>query len=71
MLFKPSIVRSIDSMMNIPPANSFDIRLAIPILIPFHDTKATRHGIILKPIERLFVSIKYLTGDRMDEMGRR
>jgi hypothetical protein len=58
-------------MINIPPANFFDIRLAISILISYHDTKATRYDIILKPIERLFVSIKYLTDDRMNEIGRR
>jgi hypothetical protein len=71
MLFKPSIIRNIDSMINTPPANSFDIRLTISILTPYYDIKATRYSIILKPIERLFVNIKYLTGDRMDEIGRR
>jgi hypothetical protein len=71
MLFKLSLVRNIDNMINISLANSFDIRLIILIFTPYHDIKATRHNIILKPIKRLFVSIKYLTGDRISEIGRR
>jgi hypothetical protein len=34
-----------------------------------YDTKATRHGIVLKPIERSLRSTEYLTVDGMNEMG--
>jgi hypothetical protein len=71
ILFKPSLIRSIDSIINISSTNSFDIRLTILILTPYYDIKVTRYSIILKPIERLFVSIKYLTDDRMNEIERR
>jgi len=71
MLLKPSLVHSLEIMMDTLPANSIDLRFRlIPIRISMYDTKATRHSIVLKPIERSFWSTEYLTVDRMNEMGQ-
>jgi hypothetical protein len=52
-------------------ANLIDLRFRlIPIRIFTYDIKITRHGIILKPIERSLRSAEYLTVDGMNEMGQ-
>jgi len=70
MLLKPSLIRSLETM-NTLPANSINLRFRfIPIRTSIYDIKATRHGIILKPIERSLRSTEYLTVDGINEMGQ-
>ena len=70
MFFKSSLVRSLKIMINILLANFIDLRFRfIFIRISIYDIKVTRHDIILKPIERSFRNIKYLTVDGINEIG--
>jgi hypothetical protein len=70
MFLKLSLIRSFETMMNTLLANSIDLRFRfIPIRIFMYDIKATRHSIVLKPIERSLRNTEYLTVDRMNEMG--
>jgi hypothetical protein len=71
MFLKPSFIRRFKAMINILLANLIDLRFRlIPIRIFTYDIKITRHGIILKPIERSLRSAEYLTVDGMNEMGQ-
>jgi hypothetical protein len=70
MLLKPSLIRSLEIMMDTLPANSIDLRFRfILIRTSMYDIKVTRYGIVLKPIERNFRSTEYLIVDGMNEMG--
>jgi hypothetical protein len=71
MLLKPSLIRSLETMINTLPANPINLRFRfILIRTSIYDIKATRHGIVLKPIERRLRSTEYLTVDGMNEMGQ-